>query len=375
MTGTFYTDFKKRKNSTKQPTGGTSKTFTLKEGTSIEKPVFLLNSNTFNYNYVNAFGHYYFVDDVKSVRNNLIEVSCSMDVLATYKSDIGSYQAFVERAASSYDPWLPDQSLAMTPYCDVSENSGSAGLSSVGCFAVSVINTKGSGAGFTTTYIMDTSNVEALANYVNTDWGSAAADILGWLQATFLKTANSIISCIWLPVSTGTVAALSNVSYEVVEVGVDAIPSVHGYRLTGTCIAHFTGPSISMPTPQFPNDFRSYPPYTVYKIYIPGYGMLDLNKADFPYGVAPDIDVDISTGDTWCYLETGTTRIATVHYNLGVQCPIGSISNNLTDTVVGIIQSRMNVVSADVPGNRYADVSKLEAAAAGVNAFSAFAGV
>ena len=72
-------------------------TVNLKEGTSIEKPTFLLRGDLFSCNYVQAFNHYYFVDDIKSVRNGLTEIDCSMDVLATFKTEIGSYNALIER--------------------------------------------------------------------------------------------------------------------------------------------------------------------------------------------------------------------------------------------------------------------------------------
>ena len=87
------------------------------------------------------------------------------------------------------------------------------------------------------------------------------------------------------------------------------------------------------------------------------------------------MDVDMSTGDTMVYLNSGTNLVSTLHYNIGVSCPVGKVGSDVTGTAVGIIQARANLVSADVPGNKYSDVSRLEAAASGVNAFSTFAGV
>ena len=59
-----WSNFTKRRNSTAQPTGGTQKTVYLKEQTSIEHPSFILAEPLANYNYVQAFGNYYFVTDV-----------------------------------------------------------------------------------------------------------------------------------------------------------------------------------------------------------------------------------------------------------------------------------------------------------------------
>lgn len=379
MTIEYWTNFSKKRNSTKQPAAsGTQVTVNLKEGTSIEKPSFLLTGDLFDCSYVKAFNHYYFVEDITSVRNGLTEISCSMDPMATFKSTIGSYEAFVERAESYYNQWIPDPACTILPYRQIDKNTIASGLDTTGCFALSCLNTKGSGAGFTTTYLMNTTNLQALAAYCNTDWGSLITDplaIVEWMQAVFLKTSNSIIDCIWLPVAYSSVSSLANVSYENVEIGVDAVSNCYGYRMTGVNIKNFSIIGLSFPTAQHSGDFRRFAPYTVYKLYVPGYGMLDVADQDFPLGIQIEMDIDMATGDTMVYIQSGTDLVASVHYNLGVSCPVGKVGSDVTGTAVGIIQSRANIVSADIPGNRYADVSRLEAAASGVNAFSTFAGV
>ena len=89
---TGWASFSKKKNSTKQPTGsGTDFTVTLKDGCSLDAPVFILNGaglNNFGLNYVQFQNAYYYVDDIVSQHNNLVEIHCSKDVLATYKSSI-----------------------------------------------------------------------------------------------------------------------------------------------------------------------------------------------------------------------------------------------------------------------------------------------
>ena len=64
-----WSNFTKKRNSTLQPTGGTSKTVHLKEQTSIEKPSFILAEPMPNYNYVQAFGNYYFVTDIINLKS------------------------------------------------------------------------------------------------------------------------------------------------------------------------------------------------------------------------------------------------------------------------------------------------------------------
>lgn len=348
MTIKTWTGFTKRRNSTKQPSvTGTDVTCTLKEATSVEHPTFVLNSNDFSINYVQAFGHYYFVDDIKSVRNDLIEVSCSIDAGATYKTEIGSYTAYIERSATLHNNMIPDPEVAILNAEVVQENTYSVAnlFTYGGMYVISVLNDRGSGAGFTTYYATDKSNLMDLAAYVNTDWGSAispGADetdatnrITDWLQATFLHTADSIIDCIWMPIS---LLSLSSVSYETMKIGVDSVPGVQGYRFTGPCVITQT---YTVSIPHFYSDFRKGSPYTTGKIFLPGFGTVDFNPLDFGQDlIYVTIDVDATTGDVCAYLKNAAgIIIATYTYNVAVACPVGKVGANAAGTVGGIIST------------------------------------
>jgi len=83
----------KKINSTKNTfnTGATSLSCKLKEPCSKQNPVFLvqgLNNSTLNYNYCKWGGHCYWIDEIRYITNNIVEVSCHMDVLGTYKDNI-----------------------------------------------------------------------------------------------------------------------------------------------------------------------------------------------------------------------------------------------------------------------------------------------
>lgn len=96
ITITAYS-FSKRSNSTARPTAsGTDFSVSLKDRCSYDRPTFLLNhSGTFSYNYIVWGTWYYFVTDVTIERTDLISVTCDIDVLATYKTEIGNTSAFV----------------------------------------------------------------------------------------------------------------------------------------------------------------------------------------------------------------------------------------------------------------------------------------
>lgn len=66
----------------------------------------------FNYAYIKEFERYYFVQDVIIQRSKVFNVFMSCDVLMSFRNDIRSLNAFVERNEFQYDPLLPDALLS-----------------------------------------------------------------------------------------------------------------------------------------------------------------------------------------------------------------------------------------------------------------------
>lgn len=86
---------------------------TLKNGTSVVDPVILIEAdltNLINCNYITipAFGRSYFVANIRSIRNNLVEVSAHVDVLSSFASQIRSNVAVVHRQENRWNLYLND---------------------------------------------------------------------------------------------------------------------------------------------------------------------------------------------------------------------------------------------------------------------------
>lgn len=93
----------KRVNSTKQTfSSAFSADCKLKEPCSMEGPVFIVQglSKGSLYNYAQFEGRYYWVDDIVYLTNNIQEVHCHIDPLATYKDDIKNTWAFVKYSSN-----------------------------------------------------------------------------------------------------------------------------------------------------------------------------------------------------------------------------------------------------------------------------------
>lgn len=82
---------------------------TLKNGTSVIDPVILIDSGEVtddsiflaNYCTIPKFGRKYFINDIKSIRTGLIELSMHVDVLETYKNEILDLNAIIRRTSDS----------------------------------------------------------------------------------------------------------------------------------------------------------------------------------------------------------------------------------------------------------------------------------
>ena len=93
-----FTSDSKRENSTKQLTMSATHDCTFKNGCSMLNPTLLLELHDDQFPNYTAFkigNRYYHVTNINSVRNNIFEVTGKVDVLATYKTEIGATSAFV----------------------------------------------------------------------------------------------------------------------------------------------------------------------------------------------------------------------------------------------------------------------------------------
>lgn len=113
----LYKNFKKRKNSTLQPSGDFLEVdCTLKNGTSIVNPTIQLqlafNSDYSNYNYCHIpdFGRFYYIRDLVW-NNSIAEFVLVSDIMASFKSDIGAYNGLISRSSAAFNTYLVDNTL------------------------------------------------------------------------------------------------------------------------------------------------------------------------------------------------------------------------------------------------------------------------
>lgn len=86
----------------------------LREASSIMRPTIRFRINDVsglrrtNYMYIEEWSRYYFVDDITSYRNNIVEVSGHVDVLYTFKDEILANTGLIHRSGNNYSLYLDD---------------------------------------------------------------------------------------------------------------------------------------------------------------------------------------------------------------------------------------------------------------------------
>lgn len=102
MTIVFYNNYSEKNVINKTIDSLTALTLTgeLRKSTSVKTPVIDVEYSEsiigYNYCYITEFARYYFITDIKSIRNGLWEISMRVDVLMSFSNDILSSEAIID---------------------------------------------------------------------------------------------------------------------------------------------------------------------------------------------------------------------------------------------------------------------------------------
>lgn len=91
-------------------------TGTLRAGCSLQDPVLMFELDledfaSVNYITIPRFGRSYFVQDVTSVNMGLVEMTCHVDVLSSFKTQIRANTAIIKKQEGEWNLYLNDGSL------------------------------------------------------------------------------------------------------------------------------------------------------------------------------------------------------------------------------------------------------------------------
>lgn len=228
----------KRINSTKLPTLEDlliSGEVVLKQATSVDKPIFIMACGADDMpkaricNYVEFQGNYFWITSIVQLNNTHIEISCEVDVLATFKTEILQTKAYVLYSDSAGRTDLIDNRNVRTihwKYRKTAREKVSMFTKGDSCYIVEVINGYPSNKLSTSTfYLMSSSQMEALMNSL---YGSN--DFFDNIVKSIQNPANLMVKAIWYPFGIGEFQGAFTGQEETVRVG-NYEAGANGYRI------------------------------------------------------------------------------------------------------------------------------------------------
>lgn len=307
-------NFSKRENSTKQvaPNNPTAKSLQceLKNECNLTNPVLLISPNilpgtftptAYNYCSIPYWERYYFVKNW-TYKNAVWEVELAVDVLASFKSQIGQTSTYIERSASDYDGNIidsiyPSKTNFTITYTSLADSWNNVGYTS-GTFVIGCLNYQSSNhIGAVTYYALTQSQMNSLLNYLYSDsiFNEASISEIGeGLWKSLFNPFQYIVSCIWFPFSTaafGSTSTYVKVGYWTTTVsGIMATSVAEKTYVTGTIPVH--------PSASARGNYLNYAPFSRHTLYIPPFGSIELDttfksKGNYIYSA---VTVDHITG-------------------------------------------------------------------------------
>lgn len=352
----FYT-FSKRKNSTKQPSSASSDfSVTLKGGSSYLTPTFLLEiPHAPNFNYLEFEGRYFYIKDIVNVRNNLWEVSCVEDVLATHKTAIGNTTALIMYATGGRNNII-DQRIP--PCADIYTDMNAVvltgdftgfSMSSEGIALVSVTGENACG-----TFLVDADKVKDLLINVNV-WTAGISTVeTAWMQ--FLRGSSApsnLKNIINIPIILSTT---QNFGAPVqLYLGTYPCTDAQGAPIEGRRVENpFLEAHATVTIPWRFNDWRRNVPYTKVFLYLPVFGVISLPSSDLINDASLSVyySLNLLGGDVAFQVRGSDTgsMIATGSGNIAMQSPYGASNINVgkAASAIGVGLGAIASVSAGV---------------------------
>ena len=348
MTEIILYHFSKRKNSTKRPAEqGTSVPCFLKSNTAFQNPVFKLKlslDNALQYNYLKWADHYYFITSTVSLNNDMVEISASEDMLATYRTEIGNYTCFIERSAKQTT--LANDSMYIPTNNWVSQ----------GTIVGHPINTFVNG--YAPNYLLRTISVEGISTYYVT--GSQLDDLMGFmytygsipdvidsaLTRLLFNPFQYIVDLKWLPFR---LSSFLNI-YDNIKLGYWDSNVTAALINDATCTFSY---DLSLGNPLYADsDFRFYnAAFSKYTVKLPFVGVIPINPTKTNKGqLIATYNFDAVSGMADVWLTSGSDEYAHFQCQLAVPVQIGYATTNIGQLTTSLIDVGTNLASGNPIG-------------------------
>lgn len=335
MLVSFYS-FAKKENSTKQvPPSDPTKTDVqcqLKDDCDFINPVLVISPDilpgtftptAFTYCSIPYWQRYYFVKNWR-YKKPVWEVELTVDVMASFKSQIGQTTTYIERASAAYDgsiidSYYPAKNQYQIVYDTVANSWNNVSLSG-GSFVIGILNYQSSNRiGSVSYYALTPSIMNQLLSYLYSDSiynSSNITEIGEGLYKSMFNPFQYIVSCIWFP--------FKNNAFGSTETDIKV-----GYWSTGinglmvNAVSQKTFVTCTLPEhPQAAarGSYLNFAPFTRHTLYCPPFGSIPIDtsfrtKGNYLYSA---VMIDYINGD--CTIRVSLCQDANHRNEYNVMC-------------------------------------------------------
>lgn len=346
MTEIVLYHFSKRKNSTKRPIGqGTEVPCFLKTATTFQNPTFILQkpmNDMLQFNYAKWADHYYFIDSTTSINAGQTEISCTEDVLATYKNEISNYTCFIERSINQTTlandtMYIPTNDWVLSTRNVIHKEKIMTSTYSQQ-YIIRVVSRTG-----VASYYINGNQLNNLLDYMYTE--SNFTDVItDAITKLMFDPFKYIVDLKWIPF---VESAFKNNNNEAIQLGFwDS--GVMAKRIDEDTVVNFSY-SFAFDNPLYAiTDFRYYSSsFSNYFIKLPFIGVVALNPYKIDESVNALYQFDATSGLCNVFLQSKKVVFASYQFQLSVPVQIGYASTNIAQ----LTTSAVSLVSAGLQGN------------------------
>lgn len=365
ISATFYT-FEKKENSTAIPVTGTQLNIEIKDASSIFFPYILLNRGaasapSFNYCYIPAFSRYYWITDW-TWNCGIWEASLKCDVLASYKSQIGSASLYALRAANSYDGSVPDLLYPAKAGCTYSDSALSSyrpwANALAGCYVLGIVS-QDADFGSIDYIVLTRANLktfisELLTNGVSLANGFSTADASYALQASLIDPLQYIKSCTYIPFTITEITSCLTSSSKI---------NIWDWEFNIACYkVNYSSPFFtvtnSLDVPKHPQaatrgQFVNQAPYSNYTLFVPPFGSFNMDSTMLvgETSITLNTQIDLPTGLGVLTVSRTGQVIQRLESQIGVPVQLSQVLHDYVGAAIGAVGAVGGAIGSAMSGN------------------------
>ena len=368
----LYT-FSKRDNSTKRPAenAGTEFSCVLKSGSGIMRPALAFDlglandPSQYNYAYIPAFDRYYFIEEWYFDRA-LWTATLKVDVLATYKTEIGNASLYILRAAGAHNGNVIDTLYPCKTGATFDRDVKNNPWNTTPVPVIGVIGkgdqggTSASTFGSMNYYALDPSHPSELttlidklltpAEIINRGNDFNDIDASNALQLSLVDPIQYIKTCVMIPVTLADISAMDAAA------GID----VYSWNFsTGRKIhpASRINKSYSFTLKKHPDtaargNYVNSAPYTNITLTIPPYGCIDIDTSVTCNATTLDVDIEIdpTNGKGIMVVKCNNIVLNRLEAQIGVPVSLSSVTRDYVGAATSAAKGAIGALGGMLAG-------------------------